>query len=216
MLSTIKKGIRILEEDGLFQFIKRFFVFLSHNSFSYRTYYLYEKPLIEIYERNITPKTSVFTLKIIRATSEVDQLIENGFNFGYFQDIYSIKELLSKGAVLFCVFVKEDWAHSSWLAMDNNSIVDPFFNPLPLINAGCIGLCATNPAYRGLGLYPFVLAQICDFLKENGKSIALISTAKKNVPSISGIKKAGFSISSEAYHLNIGFWTLWRKKHQKV
>jgi len=215
MFSTIKKGIRILNKNGLIQFIKRFFIFLSGNSFSYRTYYLFEKKLIEPSERNLKPKISDYTLKIIRTPSEVDKLIENGFNFGDLQDIYSIRELLSKETILFCVFVKEDWAHSSWLAMDTDSVVDQFFTQHTRNSSGVIGICSTNSAYRGMGLYPFVLSQICEFMKKNGKSIAFISTAKKNLPSISGIKKAGFSVYSEGYHLNIGFWTLWKEKRQK-
>ena len=212
-MNIVKKGIWILKEDGLVPFVKRFFVFLSHNSFSYRTYYLYEKSLSETNEREIIPKASDYTLRIIRAPSEVDKLIADGFNFGFYQDIYSIKILLSKGTILFCVFVRKDWAHSSWIAMDNDSIVDPFFKKEPRHRTGCIGLCSTNPVYRGLGLYPYILSQACEFLNKNGKSNAVISTTKKNLASIRGITKAGFSVRSEGYHLNIGGWTLWRETH---
>jgi hypothetical protein len=213
MVSIVKKCKRILKEDGLVPFIKRVFVFLSNNSFTYRTYYLYEKSLSETNGREFIPKASDFTLRIIRAPSEVDTLSAEGFDFGFYQNIQSIKELLRKGTILFCVFAGKKWAHTSWLAMGNDTIIDPFFKKAPRWNAGYIGPCITNPAYRGFGLYPFVLEQICKFLKKNGKSKAVISTAQNNSASARGIIKAGFAVCSKGYHLKIAVWELWREKH---
>lgn len=212
MLNPIQKGIRILNKEGLFQLVKKAFIFLSNNLFSYRTYNLYEKSLSEKNEKEFTPKVPGFTLRIIRTPSEVDKLSADGFDFGFYQNIYSIKALLNKGTILFCIFINKNWAHSSWIGIDNNAIVDPFFRRTPRHNSGCIGPCATNSAYYGLGLYPYALSQICKFLKKNDKHKAVISTAKKNLASNRGIIKAGFSVCSEGYHLQIGSRWFYREK----
>lgn len=209
--STIKKGMRTIKHDGMIVFYKRFLVFLSHNSLSCGKYYLFEKSLIETNYRKPTPIKSDFTLKIIRTSDEVDKLVDEGFKFGLFQNIHDIKDLLVKRKILFCVFKKEEWAHSSWLSLEDNSIIDPFFKKQSAIYTACVGICSTSPSFRGLGLYPLVLSYICEYLKENGKLIVFISTRKENIASIKGINKAGFTVYGRGYHLNIGFWTLWKQ-----
>jgi len=211
---SFKKGIRILRHQGMATFIKRFFVFLSKNIFMFRTYNFYKKSLHESKKFDRVLKVGDSTLVIIHVPSEVDKLIEDGFTFGSYQDIYDIKKLLNQDAILFCIFFEKNWAHTSWASIKNGASVDPFFENLQYQNGGYIGTCSTNPNYRGLGLYPYVLLKICEFFKSRGISTALISTAKNNASSIAGISKAGFLFFSEGYNLNIGGWKSWVVKQQ--
>ncbi len=211
MLDVINKGIRILRKDGFFNFNKRVLAYSSRNCFSFGTYYLFQKSLSDTAVREPALNNSDFILKVIRTSSEIDDFISEGFQFGFFQDIYDIKELLNKGKILFCVFKNKEWAHSSWVSLDNNSIVDPFFKGKTSINSACIGHCATNPTFRGLGIYPFVITNICGYLNNNGKSTVFMSTRKKNISSINGIKKAGFTIYKEGYHFILCGWSQWRE-----
>ena len=206
-----KKGFRILKHQGIIKFTNQFFSFLYKNIFVFRKYNLYEMALFDLKKKHHLLKDRRFRLVIIKLPSEVDRLVENGFKFGCFQDICDIKKMISKDAILFCVFHKKNWAHTSWASIKNGSSIDPFFKKLKYQNMGYIGTCSTNTTYRGLGLYPYVLLEICNFLIKKGMSIANISTAKSNIASITGISKAGFSYYSEGYNLTIvglKFWVV--------
>jgi hypothetical protein len=206
---SLKKGIRILRDHGIKKFIKRFFIFLFQNIFTYKTYNFYKKSLNDSENVDLELKGRDPTLIIIHLSSELDNLIQNGFNFGPYQDLYDIRKLLNEGAILFCVFFGKNWAHSSWASIDNGSSIDPFFGKLQDQNGGYIGTCSTNPDCRGLGLYPYVLSKICEFFEIRGKTSALISTAKNNAPSIKGISKVGFFIYSDGYNLNLAGCKFW-------
>lgn len=54
-----------------------------------------------------------------------------------------------------------------------------------------IGPCVTLPAYRGQGLYPYVLTEIIkNGLQQHGKVFMIVDD--KNVASVHGVKKVGF------------------------
>jgi hypothetical protein len=188
---------------------------LINNTFTFRTYYLFERVLNETDIGEFMPKENDLSLKIIYEPSELDRLRTEGFDLSFCKDIQHLRNWLSKGIILFCIFAGKELTHMSWLALENDIIIDPFFKKIPRLNAGYIGPCDTSHAYRGLGLYPFVLSQICKFLKENGKSKAMISTSKSNFASVRGITKAGFHVCSEGYHLKLGNWELWNEKNAK-
>ena len=206
---SFKKGVRILRDHGMEKFIKRFFIFLSQNIFTFRTYNFYKKSLNNSEKVDLELKGRDPALIIIHLSSELDNLIQDGFNFGPYQDVYDIRKLLNEGAILFCVFFGKNWAHTSWASIDNGSSIDPFFGKSQHQNEGYIGTCSTNPDCRGLGLYPYVLSKICEFFEIRGKTSALISTAKNNAPSITGISKAGFYIYSDGYNLNVAGCKFW-------
>ena len=215
-----RRSEEILQREGLLPFIKRAFLFsvryLVRFFFSYGNYYIYEKTLNEMTEFEFTPKTQNPTLKILYTPMEVDELIAEGFDFSSYSNIENLKEGLSKGAMLFGVFIGRELAHTSWVAMNNaTAIYDPLFQKMNYRDAGYIGPCNTNQVYRGIGLYPYALTQICKLLKEKGKSKALINTAKSNSSSIRGIIKAGFEISGEARYLKLLFWEFWKERQTK-
>lgn len=124
------KGIQILRSQGLETFIKRSFYFLLNNIFVFKKYNFYKKLLHQSKNNNHLLQDSNFTLVIICEPSDIDKLIDNSFNFGFFQDVKRIKNLLSESAILFCVFYKKEWAHTSWLSITSGSSIDPFFQNL--------------------------------------------------------------------------------------
>lgn len=214
MSILFNKSKKILQGEGLPLFIKRAFLFLKYKiSSSYIKYYIYEKTLNKTNNFEFAPKTTNITLKIISTSSEVDKIIAEGFNFSPYLNIKNIKEGLSKGAILFCVFIRGELAHTSWCALSNTTaIYDPLLQRINCQDAGYIGPCKTNCSFRGLGLYPYILSQICIFLKKKGKAKALINTSKSNLPSRRGIIKAGFVISGEVRYLKLLFWQFWGEK----
>ena len=81
-----------------------------------------------------------------------------------------------------------DICHVSWIYFkgDQNRIIDLGEKEAE------IKYCLTLPPYRGKGIYPKVLTEICDYLKYKGLDRVFIAVDKNNVPSIKGIRKAGF------------------------
>ncbi len=211
-----RRAKEILQREGFLSFIRQAFLFLVKFFFSYGNYYLYEKTLNDADEVEFTPKIQNCNLRIISTPEQIDELIAEGFDFSSYSSIENLKNGLSKGAILFCVFIGRELAHTSWCAMSNaTAIYDLLFQRMNYQDAGYIGPCNTNYVYRGLRLYPYVLSQICKFLKKKGKSKTLIGASKSNLPSIRGIIKAGFVISGEVRYLKLLFWEFWKEKSIK-
>ena len=146
---SFHKGMRILRNYGMVAFLKRFFLFLFQNIFVFKTYYLFRRALNNFVKTELKLKGSNSVLVIIHVPSEVDKLLQDGFDFGPYQDIQDIKKLLTNGAILFCIFFGKKWAHTSWASINSGSNIDPFFEQLRHEDEVCIGTCSTNPEYRG-------------------------------------------------------------------
>lgn len=204
----------VMQREGIASFIKQAFLFSKRSLFSYGTYYIYEKTLNETNKFEFTPKIQNFTLKIIYASSDVDELITEGFNFN---SHIIIKERLNTGAIAFCIFVERELAHISWVAIHNKGNVDPILSAsgMDWQNVASIGPCVTNLKYRGLGFYPYVLYKICKFLKGKNKMSAKITTSKCNTSSTKGINKAGFKICGEVRYLKLLRWKFLKEKQIK-
>lgn len=186
--------------------------------FNLRTYFfhqrndLFEKRLDIFKEEELQTRLfNDFSLTIVETPEQLAALLPEGRDVGSCDFLNYAGEGIRKGAVLFFLFRGTELAHSSWVSMNNRAaFLDPIFERLRFDDAGCIGPCYTNPVYRGRGCYPYVLTRICAFLKERGKSSALINTKRLNQPSVRGIKKAGFQIIAEVLFLKVLIWKLCR------
>jgi GNAT superfamily N-acetyltransferase len=61
--------------------------------------------------------------------------------------------------------------------------------------------CATDDAFRGLGLYPAALTTAMAALRSAGATRAYIRVHRSNLASIAGIRKAGFSRCGVVVHV---------------
>ena len=152
----------------------------------------------------LTPKIKNYTLKIISTSKTLKILIENDFDFhetsSMDQDTSNIErylEMLDNGGIMLCIFVDKVLAHENWVFLKTSESPDPYFRDMNYADGAVIGPCNTYPQFRGAGLCPYVLTQICDFLKIKEKSKALISTTKNNFASRRCISKAGFKVFRE-------------------
>lgn len=213
LLNMINKCNGILKRDGATALVKKIFLFSVRMLVTYRTYFnyeiycLFEMDLDETNDFASIPMPKNAKLDIVSTSAQIDKLISKGYNFSSCPSFKYLKDGIEKGAALFFVFIGKEYAHSSMVAVDNNgALFDPLFQKLHFQEAGYIGLCYTNPLYRGMGIYPYILTRGCEFLKEKGKSKALINTKKTNRASIRGITKAGFVFVSEVRYLKLLFW----------
>ena len=215
-----RRSEEILQREGLLPFIKRAFLFsvvLVRSSFGYGNYYIYEKKLNEMNDFEFKPKIQNIILKIISTTDQIDEVSNEGFDFSFYSNIETFKERSNKEAILFCVFIGRYLAHASWVAMKKKSNMDPVLSLLikDWQKKASIGPSITNPKYRGLGLYPYTLCKICEYLKGENKQSVNITTSKHNTPSIKGISKAGFEISGEMRYLKLLFLEFLKEKPTK-
>ncbi len=67
-----------------------------------------------------------------------------------------------------------------------------------------IHYCATDPAARGMGIYPAVLARAVSDAREAGARTIFIFTELENAPSRRGIEKAGF-VEHRRYDIQVRF-----------
>lgn len=202
-------GKDILRQDGLICFIRRVFFFSVRLLCDYQIYYIYQKALNETSESKVMPKIQDSSLNIISSPDQVSELMANGFDINLDLSTEEVKRRLNEGAILFCVFIGQELAHISWVALTNKAKMDflPLF--IDYQNEAYIENCVTTPRYRGLGLYPYTLYQILQFLGTKDKTRVKIATQKANTNSIKGITKAGFEIwgSKRLFKiLRLKFW----------
>jgi RimJ/RimL family protein N-acetyltransferase len=102
--------------------------------------------------------------------------------------------------------------HLSRIRYDKLYMPEVNLNILLNEKEACIFDCYTDEDYRGLGLYPAMLSEILNYLKQKDFTKSYIYCDSKNEKSIRGIKKAGFREYKIISYLNIlGF----RKKEEK-
>lgn len=217
LLNIINKCNEILKREGATALAKNFFLSSIRALTNYRTYFCYEKYwLFEKRLDGVNDSLSISlarnaNLNIVSTSTQIDKLISEGYDFRSCPAFENLKDGLEKGTMLFFVFIRKEYAHSSMVAMDSdNTLFDPIFQKIRFQGAGYIGPCYTNPLYRGMGIYPYVLSKSCEFLKGKGKTKALINTKKNNEASIKGITKAGFIFVSEVRYLKMLFWKFYK------
>jgi len=171
-------------------------ILTSHlkNKFYYHKYFFFEKKLLENDESLATAIKPPFNLSILYDADEFAEIVSNSAEEYNLPPIGDFRNGIKKGGVVFLLLDGKNIIHGSMAILDKNSapISDRIFKKFKSQDAGYIGPCFTHPAYRGKGLYPYVLLKICEFLKEKGKDRAFICTKINNLASAQGIEKAGF------------------------
>ena len=205
----IQKVMSHIQRDGLIPFIKQLFKFLKNKIFLYQNHYIFQKKLDGLKETEIKAKD--FNLRVIPTEEQLFNLLKNGFNINPPFSIKNFEKKISQGQILFCAFIGKNLAHSSWVVMSNNIKIHPPLN-INYSKEAFIWYCITAPEYRGLGLYPYTLSKILEFLERNGKSTAKLAIRKDNIPSIKGASKIGFEIHGEGKFLKLFGWIFWKEK----
>ncbi|GEM_PF-2438470 len=177
------------------------------NYFCCQREYMFRQRLSKNSESPVLPETRETSLTVIKTPEEANALISAGFDLGNCPFLDNAKKWLGKGVILFLIFFGKTLAHSSQVSTGNyDALSETIFRNIRYENTGYIGPCYTSPPYRGRGLYPFALLKICEFLRENGKEQAVISTKKNNDSSVKGIQKASFEFTAEVLNIKLLLW----------
>ena len=133
----------------------------------------------------------------------IDCMLEtiNRININEFEGQSFFQEALSKESqvykqglhdndILFLVHDKDSLVHTTFAQFKSkykNILGEADTVPL-------LGNCWTSEKYRGKGIYPYILAYSCNYLRNEGFSRVIITCDPTNIASIRGIEKAGFSL----------------------
>lgn len=173
--------------------IKRKIIGILFGIFRKKTYLIYVAPTEIFAKTNKQPLKINGELKILFAINDYNSLISSGYEFENYKISEDIESGLKKGGVLFCFFIEKRIAHTSWLALKStNAVYDGIFYNMSMSDIGMIGPCHTIASYRGKGIYPHVLLEICKYLNDYKIKNVLINTSQNNVSSRSAIEKIGF------------------------
>lgn len=214
LVVMLKRANDILKTEGLKPLLTRGFDFVKAWFFEYRDYYLYEYTLKERDEADYLPKIQDFTFKIISNNKEADELAEAiGSDFrGRF---VRARNMLDRGAIAFCVFVKGEIAHIGWIALsvEAHKAVDNLPYRVDFLNhEACTGGTQTIPQYRSKGLMTYGYFKRFELLREKGILVSRNAVAKSNIASQKAHAKFSPRVHAEAKHLRLLWWHFWKEK----
>jgi len=201
----------ILRHEGWRAFVRQGFSFVGNLFFSYGNYYIYEKDLNSAdQEIKIKPKVDC-TLKIISNLYELNELIARGYDF----KAMNFRPKLEKGALAFCLFVRQQLASVTWVASTREAKKEIDYIPLKVdFEAGevCSGASFTAPAHRGKGLFAYTYSYIFPYLANNGVHKDKFSIEVNNIASQRALAKFNPLITSRGRYLKILWWESWKEQ----
>jgi len=206
----------ILQTEGLIPLVRRGLSFVLWCFFQYGTYYLFEyatEDVRKLNEADFMPKIDNFTLKIVSSNQEADRLEAEGLEFRS-QSVKN-RNALDKGAIAFCIFVEQELAYMSWIAMTQEAkeaINEPPYAVNFSEGMACAASTWTRPKYRRMRLNLYGRFRDREFLFEKGIPVQRYSINKRNIASIAGTPKFSSKRYAEARYLKILWWKWWKEK----
>lgn len=205
----------IYKKEGLVSLSKKVLLTpLSWLSFESNDFYLQESIPVEQNEVDFLPRIANVFFKMIFKSSELDELIEAGFDLSLLNNTQA-KQRLDKGAILSLVFIKKELAYRGWLAMTRQA--KDTFNDYPykvdfLNNEACSGDVWTNPKFRRLGLLKYAAFIRRKFLRENGVTkVHTIFLTQNIAAQKAGAQRPGSITYARARYIRIFGLKFWKE-----
>jgi len=209
-----KRGIYIIQKDGVKVFWKNALSFLSGFFYSRGTYYIYEKDLgkNEIYQ--FKPKLPNTYVRTISTVGEMESLITKGYDFKKI----NFQDKLMKGSIAFCAFINKELAHVTWAATDEKSKRE--IDPLPFKvrfqeQEACSGASFTDIRFRNKGLLSFVYMHIFIYLTNKKITKDKFTINVNNISSQKAHAKFQPVIVGKGKYLKILWWENWKEEPLK-
>lgn len=204
-----------MRKEGLLVFVKRAFLFMLRSVksffFSYGKYYIYEKELSNASEVQFKPKIQDCIVKIVSTSKGLDELSAGGYDF----KTMNFEQKLRKGALAFCVFVKRELAHVTWVAPNGEAKRE--IDPLPFkvnFETGevCSGASFTCPIYRGKGLLSYAYSYIFPYLAKRNILKDKFTIDVNNTASQKALSKFNPTTTGKGHYLKILWWEFWKEE----
>ena len=216
LTSLFSRAKQIYRSEGLASLLRRAFAFAAGHLVQYRTCYLFEFPTENIQlltESDLMPKIDDFTLKIVSIRQEADALEAEGLEFRSY--VANADERLDKGAIAFCIFVGQELANISWMAMTleaqrslREAPCKVHFSKKEAYRGGVW----TNPKFRRMGFSLYSLWKKLEFLQERGIQTSRGVVVKGNVTPQLGHARFAPTRYGEGRYLRILWWESWKER----
>ncbi len=150
--------------------------------------------------------------EIVSAPEELDRLISSDYDFSTCPYMEYLRTRVNQGDIILLLFIGGEFSSYTCMALNNQ---DPIFQKKDDRTTGFIGPSYTSPTHRSKGIFTYAMSKACDILRERDKSKALLYVKKKNLPSIKGMRKAGFTPCAEVRYLRLLLWNFPRERELK-
>jgi len=214
LVAMLKRAKDILKTEGLRPLLTRSFALVSAWFLEYGDYYLYEYTLKERNEADYLPEIQDFTFKIVISNKEADKLAE-AIGSDFRRRFVRARNMLDKGAIAFCVFVKGEIAHIGWVTLSEKAhkAVDNLPYKVDFLNhEACTGGTQTIPQYRSKGLMAYCYFKRFEFLRGKGIVVSRNAVVKSNIASQKAHAKLSPRVYAEARYLRLLWWRFWKEK----
>ncbi len=207
--ATYRAVKRKIDSVGIFPTIKLIINQLITKIF-YREYLLF---YVDIPSYSLNPKEIGKHLigKEIRCFTDLSSKdIESIKDYGGEKYIRESKRRLANNWILLVAYINDELVGVAW-AFTNTS--DLKTKIVPLLDGDIVIInCWTVPLCRGRNVYPFLLSLVAARFKERNFKRAFVFANERNIPSIMGIKKAGYNhfINYKTYNLFRNEVVIWK------
>ncbi len=157
--------------------------------FNFFKYFIYEDQNDQNVDgTNLNLSNSEFL--VVLNQDELKKIIDKNYLFEFY-NINFVEEGLKKEAIAFCIFVNNNLAHITWLALNDTAkkFVDDWPMKIDWINTAVWGLAFTHSKFRKNGFYQYVHEQIKKFLLSKNIKFNRFTIKKRNLNSISALSK---------------------------
>jgi hypothetical protein len=165
-------------------------------------FYIQDSHLAQTHASMLDPQMKDFTFKVLNTTTELDELIDGGYDL--VMNFSKIKVGLNKGMVAFLMFNKRELASMGWACLTEES--KAIFRNYPYHNdfdrQACIVGDWTNPKYPNRGISSYIKYQRQCLLKEKGFTIErsiVEESVVKELPSMREQKRFELTYKRRTY-----------------
>jgi len=212
LVKLFRRAQEILHTEGLPSLFRRGFDFVKPYFWIHQICYLYEHPIREISESDFLPRTENLIVRVVSSNREADLLSTEGLEFR--ERFVDARRRLDSGAVALCIFIGQDIAHITWLAMTKTAMNSCGGLPYEvdfLNKEAWTGGTFTIPKYRGLGLMGYSIFKKFQFLREVGVVTVRHEVEVDNMASRKPYEKFEYKIYAKFRFLRILGWKFWKE-----
>ena len=209
IVRMFNKVFHIIKTEGPGVFVAKVFSRLLHVVYSNEPLLLIEHTLERTDYGDLAPKGVEADLKVLCSPEDLESLSVEGYDLSRLDLVRSRKYLANKG-MLFCIFIQRRVATLVWVSMSREVDFDPIAKCFDYQGRAFAGVSYTWPEFRGLGLYKYVMSEICKVLKSKGVPKVLATITPGYAPTLKALPKLGWRQVGRGRLLRIFGRSNWR------
>jgi GNAT superfamily N-acetyltransferase len=209
----VREAHALIKEEGLGSYVRKAPVYLSRLLYRHQEHYIWRSDTLDL-SGSFVPRIEDYDFKLISQPEELDELLAAGLSIDSAFSLKDARMLLREHLVVFLVFVHGELASWSWAAMEEKTRYPGYHPPrkVDFVREAYVLRAFTLPRYRGLGLHTYGSLKRLEYLKEKGKSGAILVTLKDNEPIMRVQEKLGSRVCGEMNLFRMLLCEFWTEK----